>query len=281
MHRFRVSALKSSCILLALLPAGVAIAQSDSAPAQPISIVREVQFRGASHIPAGEMEQLSSSLRNQRFQGPNWLRDVGEKARALWQRHGYFRAEVTASERVLPGASGAAHDSAVTLNVHEGAQYRLESIRLLERTALFSPEELRGLFALADGDIFDSSKALAGIDAIRDAYGRRGYMQATVFPSFGFDDERHRISLMVSVTEGMQYRLGSVEFSGGGADTLRSRFPLHPGDIYDTTQVDAFFRDNDMLLPAGAREQYTRRIVDDKSGTVNLKFDLPKDAGKK
>lgn len=241
-------------------------------------IVREVRFSGAQKLSKDEMLRLAESLENQRFSGPKWTDELANRARAVWQENGYFRATVGAAVKELPGSSSAAADCSVTFRVTEGAQYRLQQIRFgSSPPTVFSQDELRQHIQLADGEVLNATKLLAGLDAISNAYRERGYLKFAMPLGFEYDEQHHLVLVYLNVSEGKQYRLGSAAFAGGDAGlagTLRSRFPLQPGDVYDAVQVEAFFRDNDLLLPAGPRESFMREIVDDRKGTVSLEFNL-------
>lgn len=249
----------------------------EAAPGR-VYIVREVRFSGAQKLPNDELQRLAESVENQRFSGPKWTDELANRARTVWQENGYFRATVGADVKELPGSSSAAADCSVTFRVTEGAQYRLQEIRFgSSPPTVFSQDELRQHIQLADGEVLNATKLLAGLDAISSTYRERGYLKFAMPLGFEYDEQHHLVLVDLNVSEGKQYRLGSAVFTGGDAGlagTLRSRFPLQPGDIYDAVQVDAFFRDNDLLLPAGPRDSYMREIVDDKKSTISLEFNL-------
>jgi outer membrane protein assembly factor BamA len=241
-----------------------------------VAAIHEAQIRGVHRLPADEVHRFAIGLRDARFEGPDWLHAAIDKVRAFCQQRGYFRVQVTASSTELPGSTAAAAAFDVVFTVDEGPQYRLGAIAFPTRSDVFSSEELRSLIPLADGDVLDSAKVIAGLDAIRAAYSQRGYATFKLNPGYGFDEKRRLLYLNVSLVEGKPYRLGKVEISGPDqslVETLRSRFPLHPGDLYDGTQVDAFYRDNDLLLQGGCAS-CTALNIDERAGVVDVRIDL-------
>lgn len=243
---------------------------------QLVATIHEAQIRGVRGLPADEVQRFAFSLRDARFEGPEWLHAATERVRAFCQQHGYFRVQVTASPKELSGNTAAATTFDVVFTVAEGPQYRLGAIAFPTHSDVFSAGELRSFIALADGDVLDSEKVIAGLEAIRAAYSQRGYATFTLNPGYGFDEKHRLLYLNVSLAEGKQYRLGKVEISGPEeslVETMRSRFPLHTGDLYDGTQVDAFYRDNDLLLQDGCAS-CTALNIDERAGVVDVRIDL-------
>ena len=260
--------------LCALLFAMRLPAQEDTP--QLVATIHGAQIRGVRRLPADDVKRFAFSLRDARFEGPDWLHAAAEKVRAFCQQRGYFRVQVTASSRELPGSTAAAATFDVVFTVDEGPQYRLGAIAFPTHSDVFSSGELRSFIALADGDVLDSEKVIAGLEAIRAAYSQRGYATFKLNPGYGFDEKRRLLYLNVSLAEGKQYRLGKVEIGGPEeslVEALRSRFPLHPGDLYDGTQVDAFYRDNDLLLRDGCAS-CTALNIDERAGVVDVRIDL-------
>jgi outer membrane protein assembly factor BamA len=266
---------RSSLTIWVVLVAGCLFAQEREFPAG-VAIIHQVQFRGADHIPVAEKQNLAATLQSAPWEGANWLPAASEKVRSFWQHHGYFRAQVTPSAAELPGSTAEAASFDVTFAVDEGPQYRLGGIAFPASATVFTPQELRAFIAVADGEILDSSRVLAGFDSIRDAYAQRGYAQFRLDPNFGFDEKRHLLYLNIQLTEGKPYHLGKVEVTGPDAslvETLRSRFPLRRGDLYDSTRVDAFYRDNALLL-RGSCASCTSVKMDERSGVIDVSIDL-------
>ena len=260
-------------LLLAFLcgPSGFA----QDAPTRAITI-REVSFRGAQHLPKPELDNFAYSLETTSARPPDWAHAVSEKVRDFWQQHGYFRAEVKAEVRELPGSTADAATCDIVFTVSEGAQYRLGRIAFMPETHVFTETELRNFVPVADGDVLNSAKVLGGFDAIRAEYAHRGYAKFSLVPAFAFDEAQHLVFLHMQIAEGSQYRVGKVEFKGPKSslvDDLRARFPLRSGDLFDSSLLEAFYRDNDVLLP-GKCADCTTTSMDDKKGTVDVTIDL-------
>src|SRR5258708_38538954 len=89
------------------------------------SIVDEVKFDGAIHLPQDALTQLVAEIKGREFEGSGWLNQLEEVGvRGAWQDQGYFTVHATAESRVLSRDSDAQHVS-VTIHIQEGIQYRL------------------------------------------------------------------------------------------------------------------------------------------------------------
>lgn len=220
--------------------------------------IESVTLEGDIHLPVPEQEQITSSIQKLNESSDPRLKQLrnvlGEYVRMKWQNYGYFRVKVTKVEASLLAASPSQQTAAVTVYVEEGSLYRLGEITFRHET-VFSPGQLRPLFAFQAGDVFDVEKVRAGLDALRQLYGAQGYINFTSVPDTRIDEANHRVSLVIDVDEGKQFRVESTAVVGldqSHADALMARWPFHPGDVYNSSLVQPFFKENASLLPAGA-----------------------------
>jgi len=105
-----------------------------------------------------------------------------------------------------------------------------------------SNQELADAFALRPGDVATRTKIGEGLDGVRKAYARRGYINATVAESVVREDNR-RASYEFTIREGRQYRMGALTIAGlATADTrtLKSKWSLAGGAIYDDSYLDQY-----------------------------------------
>ena len=175
-------------------------------------------------------------------------------------------------------------DSAPTVVVHvqidPGVAYSWGGVTWTGNSAL-STAELDGLVKFKPGDPTDGTKIQALWLAVADAYGRKGYLDATATPSPQFDDESHRVNYTVAIAEGPQYKMGNLVLSGlsvEGEKHVRGAWAIAPGAIFDETFYDAF-------VDGGAKQSfgtipYDYQRIDhflDKNpqaGTVNVMLDF-------
>lgn len=96
---------------------------------------------------------------------------------------------------------------------------------------------------LTVGEPADGNKITAMWQRIHDAYGHRGYIDATVEPKESFDEAAHRASYQVNISEGGQYRMGNLVLTGLAVDAernLRAAWRIPQGQVFDQTFCDYF-----------------------------------------
>src|SRR4051812_37394422 len=75
------------------------VRKRDSSPQVQI---RQVSFETQNYLPQAAKDQLASVLMNQSYDSDSdWMREVEDGALETWQEHGYFRAAVSGSSRLL------------------------------------------------------------------------------------------------------------------------------------------------------------------------------------
>jgi outer membrane protein assembly factor BamA len=95
-------------------------------------------------------------------------------------------------------------------------------------------------------------------------------------PAFAIEDDYKIINVAIKVDQQVQYRVGSVEFLGANAVTrekLMESF-LKPGDVFDQTRLEEFFKVNRAILPADTTRDDVQITRDGKTRTVAILFDL-------
>lgn len=96
---------------------------------------------------------------------------------------------------------------------------------------------------LTVGQSADGMKIVALLQSVEDAYGHRGYLDASVVPKESFDDAAHRASYHVDISEGRQYKMGKLVLTGLSIDAerkLRAAWRIPEGQMFDKTFYDYF-----------------------------------------
>jgi len=140
------------------------------------------------------------------------------------------------------------------------------------------------------GEVANGLKFDKQLKEVKRAYGKKGYLEVDFNPQPKFDDANQRAVFAIAVSEGPQYRLGTIDFVGfSRADTevLREKWELKPGEIYDESYSDRFIRERAasvmarifkerqaLQLPAPRID--TSGKADRKTLTVNLVIELKK-----
>ena len=145
-----------------------------------------------------------------------------------------------------------------------------------ENALVFSYEELRSLYPLREGDVFNADKIKASLDAYQRLYPAHGYSDFSATPGFDVDDKARRVNLRIEMDQRKKFRIDKVDVSGLDPRTeglLRST--VKSGDVFNGDLINQFFDENQSLLPpvASPRENLTvEKNV--KAGTASLRFDF-------
>jgi outer membrane protein assembly factor BamA len=165
----------------------------------------------------------------------NWLQ--------LYHDRGYWKA--TLGDPVARLSSGLECGVVVTVAVHEGPSYRWDHA-VWSGAAFLSPDALDKLLDMKTGAVAVASKLARGVDRIRHEYATHGYPFARLSLAPALDDATQRMTLNVTISEGAQYRMGTLTITGiadAVAAELRNKWKLKPGAIYDATYLSRFMGD--------------------------------------
>jgi outer membrane protein insertion porin family len=134
----------------------------------------------------------------------------------------------------------------VTIPVAEGLIYSWGQTDWSGMNALTS-DQLNEILGIKQGDVANGLKFDKGVMAVMKAYGRQGYLNARVRPTPEFNDSAQKVTYKIDVSEGPQYRMGSLTFKGlteRDAKALRDAWKLRRGEVFDQGYLDEFFKND-------------------------------------
>jgi outer membrane protein assembly factor BamA len=257
------------------------------APQVRIRVVR-IEFDSKDGIPTDAREDISTQLANRVFElnaNTAYLEDLAKEiaevsVRGTLLNKGYFTVIATAKLMALESA-GSDINVAVAISTTPGIQYRVGGIRIESADSglplSISPAVLRPLMPLQKGDLFNVEKIRMGLQNITRAYLREGYVNMTAEPDFEIDEAHETIDMVLKIDQELQYRVGSIEFLGIGAAKQEKLMESlsKPGEVFDGTRVQEFFRVNRAILPSDASPTDDVKIGHDpKTRTVVILFDF-------
>ena len=134
----------------------------------------------------------------------------------------------------------------LTIPVTEGLVYSWASSQWSGNQVL-SPPQLDAALGMKNGEIANGKKFDKGKNEVKKAYGKQGYILAHLNATPEFDDGNRQVTFKISVNEGPQFHMGTIDFKGF-SETDRSklleRWKLKPGDVYDAGYIDRFYRED-------------------------------------
>ena len=251
-------------------------ASDDTQPSGPDISIADVTFSGSLRMPISDQEQIADSVK-QMTNGTSLdgVTDEGlERVRAGWQDRGYFKVRVTGDTRTLT-SSPVSQRIALSVHVHEGSRYNLSGIAFKNNKAIRNVDILRGLFPIADGDIFSRKQIAMGLENLREAYGILGYINFTSIPNTVFDDDKRLISLDIDIDEGKQFFLTRIDILGVDEPSQQEILKDSPiGQIYNQRLFELFLDKHATTFKFLHNDPtHIHRQLDERAGTVAITLD--------
>lgn len=164
----------------------------------------------------------------------------------------------------------------VTIPVDEGLVYNWDKADWSGINAL-TAQELNAALGMkaeqpANGLEFDK-----GLLAVHKAYGRKGYLAASVRPRPEFDDNAHKVVYKMDVREGPQYRMGALSVKGLSESVAKSfadAWKLKAGDVFDQDYIFEFRKQMTQLLSSTLLDRRAQG-----KPAPNMKIDVKRNSG--
>ncbi len=159
----------------------------------------------------------------------------------------------------------------ITVNIREGAQYRVAEMAL-EGPTVIAEDELWSRVALQEGELFSRSKVQTSVQAISKRLGKEGFAFANVTPIPEVDEEEKTVALTFQVDPGRRIYVDRIDIDGNERTqdrVVRREFRQMEGARYRTHKVErskervnrlGYFQDVNLETPR----------VEGSPGTVNL-----------
>ena len=122
----------------------------------------------------------------------------------------------------------------ITIPIVEGEKFYFGKVTV-EGSTVFRPDQLERFFGYRAGKPMSRAVIAEGMKAIDATYRSRGYIYVFMNPE-NTEKPNHVVDVVVKTTEGDQYRLGRIEFTGNKTTrdkVLRREMQVFEGDIMD------------------------------------------------
>lgn len=107
---------------------------------------------------------------------------------------------------------------------------------------LFSDKEIDTVFVARPGGVYSPEKLRQSMQAIKDLYGRKGYIDANVQYDTQLDSHEPLYNVTYQISEGEQYKIGMVRVFGNTqtqAHVILRESLLVPGETFDGAKLKA------------------------------------------
>jgi hypothetical protein len=220
-----------------------------------------------------EQEQIAASIKSQPNIAGTSVDDVADLALELvregWQDRGYFAVQGEGEARTLT-SNALGQRIAINVHVDEGPLYSWGEITFKNNKAFSDTSLLRRLFPIKRGNTFSRADMVKGLENLKNAYGKLGYINFTPVPTPSVDDQNQMVSFEIDIDEGKQFHINDVVVLGlddaHKQDVLKT-FPV--GRIYDEGKAGEFFKQH-LLDP---EPFVVDRHLDERTGTIAIIVD--------
>ena len=257
--------------------------------------IRQIVFQGARVFSDNDLRSRLQHLGEKGFINSLRNRDVyttekGQRdavlIREFLAERGYLRAFVSDPrvEYINPADEQRTSGEIpvrVVFTIAEGSLHILRTVDVVG-AKLISSDDARAQFDLKRGDMLNSRLIEHGVNRLRAIYGRTGYLRlaatvdlANVEPE---GDNKVLADLQITLSEGSQYRLGNLNFTGRKRTregVLRLAMPLDEGDLFDYSKWErGLYQINRLGLFEPVSPTDAEFKFDEKNGTVEVDLKL-------
>lgn len=206
--------------------------------------IRKMFFLGNKVFTAAELKQAMATSEGHMF---SWATSGGTYRDSFFERdlsllaflyanEGYIEAKF-AKPRVTLSQDRRYVD--IFIDVEEGKQFFLGDVTFEGSDLLFSNEELRKSFAMAEKDVFSAGKLQDEVLKLTDKYGDEGYAFANVVPKTLIRPGTQIVDLSFEIERGEKVYWGRIDITGNDKThdkVVRRELRFTEGELYNATK---------------------------------------------
>jgi outer membrane protein assembly factor BamA len=226
------------------------------------AVVSSVEFTDSvAKNSRGVQERLVDLIGKPYSRSAIWLFEV-EQVRPTYLANGFLKVDFgQPSARVANRPNDTSSSQvAVSISIQPGPSFVWNGVTFNGDMAI-SAFDFDNLVQLRRGDPADGTKIDTTWQAVRDAYARKGYLEAKIEPIPHFDAASKQVSYMVAITAGPQYHMGKLVLSGlsvEGERRVRGAWQIPPGSVFDKGEYDQFISSGITQALAGLPFHYEK-----------------------
>ncbi|MEO6847366.1 MAG: outer membrane protein assembly factor BamA [Chthoniobacterales bacterium] len=166
---------------------------------------------------------------------PGQLDDDRAAIKMLYQNRGFSDAKVT-DVRIDPLAKDGVN---LVFTISEGVQYHIGKVTL-EGAQIVTAEQLHKQLKMTEGELYTPKGMSDDLKAVRDFYGRQGYVDLQMTPEIDPAGEGS-VNIVYRVEEGVQSYVNLISIQGNTRTkdrVIRRELAIRPGDVFNSVLVD-------------------------------------------
>jgi outer membrane protein assembly factor BamA len=180
-------------------------------PARGLPRVAEVTFSGNQVVPQIALREAIHGVGiGAPYTDAGFREILNLSIRGLYEQRGRVRLKfLEIRTEPVKDVDGVA----VFVKLDEGESYNLGNVTIAGPTPI-EPKALLKTGDIKTGDIANFDKVHEGIERMRQAVRRAGYLQAKATPVRKINDEKKTVDVEVQIEPGAQYRMGKLTLAG-------------------------------------------------------------------
>ncbi len=212
----------------------------------PETGVRAITFLGNTAFSDGDLQEVMVTKESRWWQifnnndnyDPNRLDYDREQLRKFYTNRGYYDFRVLSAIAEL-----APDDSAfgITITVDEGDRYTFGEVDVVTENDRLNPDFLKLLLPIRTGQLYESDKIEAAVDALTFAAGSAGYAFVEIEPTYQANPETDTVDVTFNVREGQRVYVDRINIIGNTRtldNVIRREMMLTEGDAFNRTLLE-------------------------------------------
>jgi len=183
-------------------------------PARGLPAVAQVTFSGNQVLPQSVLREAIHGVGiGAPFTEAGFREILDHSVRAVYEQRGRVRVKFTEVRAEPVKDAKEVEGVEVFVRIDEGASYELGKVSIAGPSPV-DPATLMKAGDFKPGDVANFDKVNEGVERIRLAVRRAGYLQAKATPERQIDDEKKTVNVAVRIDPGAPYTMGKLTLVG-------------------------------------------------------------------
>ncbi|MGM0568560.1 MAG: outer membrane protein assembly factor BamA [Elusimicrobiota bacterium] len=197
--------------------------------------IEKIEFKGNENISSRRLRK-EIEISEGDFLDDFAFRDQKEVLESYYRENGYAAVNVNEYKNVDED-----NRATLTFHIEEGNKIEVESLNIIG-VLEGDYKKVRDLIDLKSSHPYREKELREGLEKIKEHYLNSGYLDVEVSePFMNFDRQGKKAFITIFLSEGRQYKVGDVSFSGNEViddGKLLNRALLKSGDVYSEEKLE-------------------------------------------